>query len=72
MMTVDPDARITIPEIQAHPWFLRDLPAGVLDMNNKTYPSRCTQTREEVDAILARAMAPAPRGGGGGGAAPMT
>ena len=29
-----PEKRITIPEIQKHPWYLEDLPPGVAEMND--------------------------------------
>ena len=30
--------RITIPQIQRHHWFLRDLPPGVAEMNDRLVP----------------------------------
>lgn len=30
MLTVDPAKRISLPQIKAHPWYLMDLPDGVL------------------------------------------
>ena len=29
-----PEKRITIPEIQKHPWYVEDLPPGVAEMND--------------------------------------
>ena len=29
-----PEKRITIPEIQKHPWYTEDLPPGVAEMND--------------------------------------
>ena len=31
----DPQERISMREIQQHPWYLQDLPDGVSDMNNE-------------------------------------
>jgi len=31
----DPEKRITIEGIMRHPWFLKNLPSGALEMNNK-------------------------------------
>ncbi len=34
ILVPDPASRITIPEIQRHPWYLKDLPPGVAEMND--------------------------------------
>ena len=34
ILVPDPASRITIPEIQQHPWYLKDLPPGVAEMND--------------------------------------
>jgi len=55
IFVVDPKKRITIPEIEKHPWFLKDLPIeqtegeASLQMRNDIYPS---QSIEEVLAIM--------------------
>ena len=46
-----PEKRITIPEIQRHPWYQEDLPPGVIEMNdNLPVPGPevqvCTLTRD--------------------------
>lgn len=34
ILVPDPNKRLTIPEIQDHPWYLKDLPPGVKEMNS--------------------------------------
>ena len=34
ILVPDPASRITIPEIQRHPWYCKDLPPGVAEMND--------------------------------------
>ena len=34
ILVPDPANRITIPEIQRHPWYCKDLPPGVAEMND--------------------------------------
>lgn len=34
LLVSDPKSRITIAQIQKHPWYLKDLPPGVIDMND--------------------------------------
>ena len=38
ILVADPKKRITIPEIQRHPWYRKDLPPGVVDMNDHLPP----------------------------------
>ena len=38
ILVSDPKKRITIPEIQRHSWYLKDLPPGVVDMNDNLPP----------------------------------
>lgn len=38
ILVSQPNKRITIPEIQRHPWYLKDLPPGVVDMNDHLPP----------------------------------
>jgi len=38
ILVAQPTKRITIPEIQRHPWYLKDLPPGVVDMNDNLPP----------------------------------
>ena len=46
ILVPDPTKRITIPEIQRHPWYLKDLPPGVAEMNDSLpQPSAGVQAR---------------------------
>ena len=47
MLNPDTKARITVPDIMAHPWFMTDLPAGVTDLNETLL---ATAAAAEVDA----------------------
>ena len=38
LLVAEPSQRITIPQIQRHPWYLKDLPPGVIDMNDHLPP----------------------------------
>lgn len=38
ILVSEPKKRITIPEIQRHPWYVKDLPPGVVDMNDNLPP----------------------------------
>ena len=35
ILVADPEKRITMDNIQRHPWFTRDLPEGVAQMNDQ-------------------------------------
>lgn len=57
ILVADPTKRITIKEIYAHPWFLKDLPAGVIYMNDRVHPPAAgTQTQDEIIAIIREAQ----------------
>ena len=53
-----PEKRITIPEIQQHPWYLEDLPPGVAEMNdNLPVPGNDVQvrrfrSRRQLEALI--------------------
>ncbi|KFM24010.1 Serine/threonine-protein kinase SAPK2 [Auxenochlorella protothecoides] len=54
ILVADPQQRITIREIQHHPWFQHDLPPGSLEYNDWALNLEVTpaQTSEGVDAII--------------------
>ena len=46
ILVPDPTKRMTIPVIQRHPWYLKDLPPGVAEMNDTLpQPSAGVQAR---------------------------
>lgn len=56
MLTADPVKRISIAEIQQHPWFLQDLPVGTLDVNSqlqRTDTARFGPCKQSVEDIMA-------------------
>ncbi|KAL6222546.1 hypothetical protein ACLB2K_005938 [Fragaria x ananassa] len=59
----DPTARITIPEIKNHPWFLKNLPADLMDemtMGNQfEEPDQPMQSIDTIMQIIAEATIPA-------------
>ena len=53
LLTSDPAKRITIAGIFEHPWFCKDLPPGVREMNaNMRIPTSGYQTEEEILGLL--------------------
>lgn len=55
ILVPDPASRITIPEIQRHPWYCKDLPPGVAEMNdNLPVPTSGVQVGNAplLDALL--------------------
>ncbi|XP_038706824.1 serine/threonine-protein kinase SRK2I-like [Tripterygium wilfordii] len=63
IFVADPAARITMPEIKNHPWFLRNLPADLMDenmmSNNFQEPDQPMQSDDLVMQIVAEATIPA-------------
>ena len=56
-LQTDPSRRITIPGILDHPWFNKDLPPGVKQMNdNMRMPPSGSQSEQEVRAVVAAAQ----------------
>ncbi|KAL6220451.1 hypothetical protein ACLB2K_008207 [Fragaria x ananassa] len=59
----DPTARITIPEIKNHPWFMKNLPADLMDemtMGNQfEEPDQPMQSIDTIMQIIAEATIPA-------------
>ena len=35
ILAADPEQRITLSEVQKHPWFTKELPPGVAEMNDR-------------------------------------
>lgn len=60
ILVPDPSKRIAIAEIQSHPWYLKDLPPGVAEMNDNlpTVPRPGVQSAEEIAAVMREAQAP--------------
>lgn len=60
ILVPDPSKRITIAEIQQHPWYLKDLPPGVAEMNDNlpAGPGPGVQSAEEIAAVVREAQAP--------------
>jgi len=68
IFVADPDKRITIPEIRNHEWFLKNLPADLVDAadtisNESDDPDQPTQSIDETMRIIAEARIPAPGSG---------
>ncbi|KAJ1398409.1 Serine-threonine/tyrosine-protein kinase, catalytic domain [Sesbania bispinosa] len=63
IFVADPAKRITIPEIKIHEWFLKNLPADLMDgntMNNQfEEPDQPMQSDEEIMKIITEATIPA-------------
>jgi len=68
ILVADVSKRLTIEQIQAHPWYQVDLPPGVTSMNEQCLALRGQsaglQTEEEIQEVVMAAI-----GKGGGGAA---
>jgi serine/threonine-protein kinase SRK2 len=59
ILVADPLKRMTVPDIQNHPWYQKDLPPGVAEMNdNLPSPSAGLQTTDEIRAIVQQAQSP--------------
>ena len=58
ILVADPAARITVPAILRHPWFLRGLPDGVAEMNDHLVPPRASEIRtfSMPDGVQARTL----------------
>ncbi|KAJ7522826.1 hypothetical protein O6H91_18G028500 [Diphasiastrum complanatum] len=63
IFVADPAQRITIPEIRNHAWFLKNLPADLLDGTDTSYavddPSHPPQSEDEIMRIIVEARKPA-------------
>ncbi|KAH1072899.1 hypothetical protein J1N35_025227 [Gossypium stocksii] len=63
IFVADPSARITIPEIRNHEWFLKNLPADLMDENTMgshfEEPDQPMQSTDTIMQIIAEATIPA-------------
>ncbi|PSS02562.1 Serine/threonine-protein kinase [Actinidia chinensis var. chinensis] len=63
IFVADPAKRITIPEIRNHEWFLKNLPADLMEENttNKLYeePNQPMRSNDEIMRIIEEATIPA-------------
>lgn len=59
ILVSDPSKRITMAGILEHPWYNKDLPPGVKQMNDKIHlPSRSGQSEEQIRAVVEEARNP--------------
>ena len=59
ILVPDPAKRARIADIQAHPWYQKDLPPGVAEMNdNLPAPGPGVQSVDEIARIVREAQAP--------------
>ncbi|KAK9809250.1 hypothetical protein WJX72_012085 [[Myrmecia] bisecta] len=58
VLVADPDKRLSMEEIRAHPWFLHQLPEGALEMNSwyMQKPPYLEQYMARIDAIIEQAQ----------------
>jgi len=53
ILVAEPDKRITVQQIKQHPWFLKDLPPGVAEMNDHLPgPPPDLQSVDEIERIV--------------------
>jgi serine/threonine-protein kinase SRK2 len=68
IFVANPATRISIPEIRNHPWFLKNLPADLMDDSKMSSqyeePEQPMQSMDEIMQILAEATIPAAGSGG--------
>ncbi|KAL5705086.1 non-specific serine/threonine protein kinase [Ranunculus cassubicifolius] len=64
IFVANPSTRITIPEIENHPWFLKNLPADLINENTMNHqyeePDQPMQSVDEIMQIIAEATVPPP------------
>ncbi|KAI3430307.1 hypothetical protein D9Q98_004903 [Chlorella vulgaris] len=56
MLVKDPGQRITMPGIMVHPWFQRNMPEGLLELNSRVDPEQARQSEAEVVAVVREAQ----------------
>lgn len=52
LLTPDPDHRITLPQIMCHPWFIKDLPPGLNEMNDSLVAAPSPPNLQPVKDIM--------------------
>ncbi|KAJ8453163.1 hypothetical protein Cgig2_008047 [Carnegiea gigantea] len=52
IFVADPESRITMPEIKRHDWFLKNLPADLMDENMSNQFEEPEQPMQSIDAIM--------------------
>ena len=62
LLHVDQETRITVPEIMQHPWFLKNLPMKLAELNTQLLrlplsllSDNCRQSEEEIAQLAAQA-----------------
>ena len=67
MLNVDTELRITVQGIMQHPWFLTNLPEGMLQLNKRLLQSPanplesghfCKQNEDQIQEVCEAALAP--------------
>jgi serine/threonine-protein kinase SRK2 len=61
IFVVEPNLRITIPQIKSHPWFLKNLPIDIMDDDGSVSyeePDQPMQNMNDIMQILAEATIP--------------
>jgi serine/threonine-protein kinase SRK2 len=56
ILVLEPTKRATLKGIQEHPWYQKNLPQGVLNMNDRLPPPRPGHTAAEITAIVTEAQ----------------
>ena len=63
LLDVDPEARIAVPEILRHPWFLQHLPPKLAELNTQVMrlplsllEDRCKQSEQQIAQLASLAM----------------
>lgn len=57
MLVKDPGQRITMPGIMAHPWFQKNMPPGLLELNSRVDPeSAARQAEDDVRSVVREAQ----------------